>query len=119
MMYKDTRGVWTIGIGYNIQDRGLPIDICEELFRRDMASLRAEASRIPEYAALDAVRRGVIERMVFQLGLHGVLEFKNTRRYLAAGDWQAASVEMLDSDWAEQTPARARRESQRILTGVE
>lgn len=119
-LYQDTRGIWTIGIGYNIQARGLPDDIVEELFRRDLASLRADCLKyVPEYPALDPVRAGIIERMVFQMGVDGFLKFKGTRACIAAGDWEGASQHMLDSLWAKQVPARAKREAQRMLRGIE
>ena len=118
-LYRDTEGILTIGIGYNIQKRGLPDDIVEELFRRDMVRLRADAARIPEYAGLDPVRQGVIERMVFQMGVDGVLAFVNTRKALAEQRWADASTGILTSKWARQTPARAAREATRIRTGVE
>jgi len=123
-LYKDTRDIWTIGIGYNIQKRGLPDDIVEELFRRDMMELKADATRIPEYEGLDLVRRGVIERMVFQLGVEGVLAFVHFRAALKRQDWQGAYSEMLDSEWylnrhGGGTPARAKREANRILRGIE
>jgi lysozyme len=118
-LYLDSEGIWTVGIGYNIQTRGLPDDIVEELFRRDMAALKADAARIPEYAALDAVRRGVIERMVFQMGVDGVMAFVNTRKAIREFRWIDAYNGIMSSKWAKQTPARAAREAQRILTGVE
>jgi lysozyme len=119
-LYKDTRDIWTIGIGYNIQQRGLPDDIVEELFRRDMLALRANAQHIPEYASLDPVRQGIIERMVFQMGADGVLAFTDFRAALARKDYTTAASEMLDSKWAKKdAPARARREAQRMIRGIE
>lgn len=123
-LYQDTRKIWSIGIGYNIQERGLPDDIVEELFRRDMAEIKRLAAQIPEYAKLDPVRAGVIERMVFQLGVQGVMNFVSMRRAIARGDWTNAYVEMLNSEWYMNkhgggTPARAKREADRMLRGIE
>ncbi len=118
-LYPDSRGITTIGIGYNIQARGLPDDIVEELFRRDLIALRANAEKIPEYTALDIVRRGVVERMVFQMGVDGVMAFIRFRAALALKDYATAYAELLNSAWQQQTPARCRREAQRILRGIE
>ena len=49
----------------------------------------------------------VICEMVFQLGIGGVSKFKNMWKALEEGDYYTASVEMLDSRWAKQTPKRA------------
>lgn len=118
-LYKDTEGILTIGIGYNIQARGLPDDIVEELFRRDVAQLRKDAAQLHEYAPLDPVRQGVLERMVYQIGLAGVKAFKHTLLAISEQRWRDASDHILNSKWARQTPARARREAQRMLSGVE
>lgn len=118
-LYRCTAGKLTIGIGYNIEDRGLPDDIVEELFRRDLDALRRSCLGVPEYAGLDPVRQGVIERMVFQMGTDGVIAFKGFRGALKLTAWKLASDEMLDSKWARQTPARARREADRMLRGIE
>lgn len=118
-LYPDTEGVVTIGIGYNIEKRGLPDDIVEELFKRDMMRLRADAQQVPEYAGLDIVRQGVIERMVFQMGVAGVLAFVDFRADLAAKRWVAAGGNILNSRWAKQTSARAKREAARIIRGIE
>lgn len=118
-LYKDSLGVATIGVGYAIGLRGLPDDIVEELFRRDLIELRIQAAKIPEYDALDLVRRGVLERMVFQLGFEDVMDFHDMRAALARQDWATAAAEMLDSKWQQQTPARCRRESDRMRRGIE
>lgn len=123
-LYPDTRGIVTIGIGYNIQERGLPDDIVEELFRRDLRALRDTASKIPEYSGLDVVRQGVLERMVYQMGLEGVMAFVGMRACLAQHDYTGASQHMLNSEWhlnkhGRGTPVRAAREANRMLRGIE
>ena len=123
-LYKCSAGYLTIGIGYNIEARGLPDDIVEELYRRDLAELQHRAAQIPEYRALDPVRAGVVARMVFQMGVDGVLAFRKFRAALAAEDWPRAYTEMLDSEWylnknGRGTPARAKREAEIMLRGIE
>lgn len=63
-------------------------------------------------------RKAVLISMAYQLGVPGLSKFNRTLALCAAGDWQAASTEMLDSLWARQTPGRALRHSQQLLTGV-
>ena len=45
--------------------------------------------------------------MVFQLGIGGVSKFKKMWEALSKGDYGEASVQMMDSRWAKQTPKRA------------
>ena len=51
--------------------------------------------------------KDVLVEMAYQLGVPGLLQFKKTLRYLAAGKYRAAAAEMLDSKWHKQTPKRA------------
>jgi lysozyme len=55
--------------------------------------------------------------MAFQLGINGFLQFRMMRQALSRCDWLAARNEALDSLWARQTPNRARRVAEQILTG--
>jgi G3E family GTPase len=57
---------------------------------------------------------GVVTEMMYQMGVDGVSKFKNTLKYMKNGEWNLASVEMLDSKWAIQTPNRATKLSKVI-----
>lgn len=114
--YLDTEGHLTIGVGHNLE-RGIPDDIIDLLLERDVDEAIAGAEGLPGYKAADPVRQSVLVRMVFQLGLHGVLAFKRMLTHFAAGAYEAAAAEMMDSQWARQTPARARREAEIMRTG--
>ena len=63
---------------------------------------------IPEvYNKLDEVRQSVLLNMCFNLGIKGLLEFKNTLAFIDAGDWERAANGMLTSKWAKQVGRRA------------
>ena len=51
----------------------------------------------------------VIYEMCYQMGVTGVSKFKKTLAYLENEEFKKASIEMLDSRWARQTPNRARK----------
>ena len=71
-----------------------------------------------ELDALGEVRRAVILSMVFQCGGKG---FRGFRKFIAAvkeGDFETASVEMMDSRAAKQTKARWERASEAMRTAV-
>ena len=51
---------------------------------------------------------GVLTEMIYQMGYTGVSKFKNTLNYMNNGQWELASDEMLNSNWAIQTPKRAK-----------
>jgi lysozyme len=56
--------------------------------------------------------------MAFQEGVGGLMSFHNALAATHAGNWQLAHDQFLASKWGRQTPARANREAQRILTGI-
>lgn len=58
--------------------------------------------------------QNIVTHMAYQMGVRGVLDFKKMIAALKEKDYYRASVEMLDSKWAEQTPARAQRLSKRM-----
>ena len=56
----------------------------------------------------------ILANMSFQLGKTRLKKFVKTNALIESADYQAASIEMLDSRWAEQTPERAQRLSRRM-----
>ena len=119
--YQDTLGYWTIGIGILIDKRkngGLRPEESEFIFRNRLKLLDADlASRLPWIVKLDPARRGVLVNMAFQMGVAGLLGFRNTLAMVQAGKYQDAAKGMLASKWATQTPARAHRLSNQMATG--
>jgi len=61
----------------------------------------------------------VLCEMAYQMGVYGLLKFHNTLHHLEKEYYEMASVEMLDSHWARQTPSRANKLSKRILALAE
>ena len=66
---------------------------------------------------LDPIRQTVLLDMCFNLGIGGLLKFKDTLKAIETGDYAHASMYMLDSLWAKQVKGRAIRLSQMMLTG--
>ena len=56
----------------------------------------------------------ILYNMTYQIGLGGLLNFKNMIKALKNNDYKEASIQMLDSLWAKQTPNRAKRLSDRM-----
>ena len=113
-VYRCTSGALTIGIGYNL-DGGMPHDEAALLLRYRLRKIQAAlASKLPFLSGLSEPRQAALISMAYQLGVQGLLGFPRTLAYLVAGDFDAAGREMLDSTWARQTPARARRTASMI-----
>lgn len=119
--YKDTVGKWTVGVGHNISDKGLPgfavVELIEQgalsdqsvdkLLDMDVEDTLRDCGAIPVFKTLNVVRQSVLADMVFNMGLGSVLGFQNTLSFMAKGDWKNAAQNMLKSKWAEQVGRRA------------
>ena len=109
----------TIGYGRCLDTHGISKDEAESLFNNDVVSHGLDLARaLPWVRNLDEVRRAVLVEMTFQMGVAGVLEFRNALRHIQAGEFADAAKEMLASKWAEQTPNRAHRLSVQLETGT-
>lgn len=119
--YTDSEGYLTIGIGRLIDKRkggGISQAESEYLFSNDYDSKLAEVRRrIPWFSSLDVARQGVLLNMAFQMGVDGLLGFKNTLAMIERGDYAQAADGMLQSLWAKQTPERAKRLSEQMRSG--
>ena len=107
--YRCTAGKLTIGIGRNLEDRGISQKEAYAMLERDILDFEQQLlNEIPDvYNGLDEVRQSVLLNMCFNLGIKGLLEFKNTLSYIGAGDWERAANGMLASKWAKQVGMRA------------
>ena len=105
--YEDTVGKLTIGVGRNLDDRGLSDDEVNYLLANDIDLALAGANTFPWFQSLDEVRQMVVADMIFNLGLTRFRGFIKTIAAIAAGDYEAAADEMEDSRWYRQTGRRA------------
>lgn len=116
--YRCTAGKLTIGVGRNLEDRGITREESAYLLANDIANEERELLRaLPWVAQLDEVRQRVLLDMSFNLGIVGLLGFKNTLATIRAGDYTKAASMMLDSKWARQVGQRAERLSRMMATG--
>lgn len=111
--YQDSLGYWTIGVGHLIDKRKggkMPDVIIDMLLRYDIDEKVAELNeKLPWWGFLDEPSQRVIVNMAFNLGVEGLLKFKDFMDALKDGDRDRAASEMLSSKWAEQVGARATR----------
>ncbi len=119
--YTDDMGYLTIGIGRLIDARKggkLTTDEIMLLFNNDVDSHRADiAKALPWAARLSDARQRALVNMCFQMGIGGVLEFRDMLFHLQTGDFDAAAASALDSAWAKETPNRAGRVADMIKNG--
>ena len=116
--YQDTVGIWTIGIGRNLQDIGVSMDEAEYMLANDIDVAVGELQRTFDwFEGLSDTRQRVCINMCFNLGLTRLLGFKKFLAAMAIGDWETAGIEMLDSKWSRQVGVRSTRLKDLLLEG--
>lgn len=119
--YQDSLGYWTIGVGRLIDKRKggrLRDEEIDFLLMNDIAETEEELdATIPWWSTLSDARQRVLISMAFNLGIKGLLGFKNTLAMVKAGDYVGAAEGMLNSKWAKQVGDRAVRLSKMMKEG--
>jgi lysozyme len=137
--YLDSRGVLTVGIGFNLERSAAPgllaaagLDpeavksgarpLTEEeawvLARRDLQTAVSDAHQIfPNFASLPPGVQEVLVNMAYNLGGPKLAGFVNMRAAVAAGDFASAAHHMLDSRWAGQVGGRATELAEKMRRG--
>ena len=115
IVYKDSLGIDTIGYGFAIKDLELDKDICDIILERKLHALTDRINnKFKWYMYMPPEIKDIVVEMCYQMGVYGFSRFKKTIAYLQDKKFKEASVEMLDSRWAEQTPNRAKELSDRV-----
>lgn len=121
--YNDTKGIKTIGVGRNMEanspddelgrrvgPEGISEQEAMKLLDNDIDKCVRDVERnIPSYGKLSEPRQHVLLDMCFNLGINGLLKFKNMLAEVDRGDYAGTADEMLDSNWANQVKGRAIR----------
>ncbi|MDR2504125.1 MAG: glycoside hydrolase family protein [Deltaproteobacteria bacterium] len=126
--YRDSVGVLTIGYGHNLGAGPIPdfdpaLDTLSENEAGDLLARDAHAAELAVFAALpwadglSPARQAALVNMAFNLGMRGLLGFKNTLADVQAGNYAGAAARMSQSKWAGQVGARARELARQMETG--
>lgn len=115
----------TIGVGRNLEDKGLTKEESDYLFNNDVQEVVEKLVKADQGKIDHAKNKGgdhlsffieqpeeiqsVLINMGFNLGVAVLLKFKKTLNFIGQRRFDIASVEMLDSKWADQVGPRALR----------
>lgn len=117
--YLDTVGKLTIGVGRNLHDVGLSPDEIQYLLGNDIKRVEGDLDvALPWWRDMTEARQQVLANMCFNLGVGGLLGFKNTLAAMKAGRYEEAATGMRQSLWARQVGERSERLAKRMSTGV-
>ena len=138
-VYEDSLGIATIGIGRNLEDRGITpeelewMDIPNMAIVHTMGITEADAMYLaqndvqiveeellrshPCVENLDAVRQLVLVDMAFNMGVPRLGKFKKMWAAIHENNFDEAAKEMLDSRWANQVKSRSTKLAHAMHTG--
>ena len=114
-VYLDTLGKRTVGVGHLCvedfweDDKEYEESFLMEILEKDLQSAIDQADDMCKDLKISSDAKIIIIEMIFQLGGTGVSKFRKMWQALQQDppDYAEASVQMLDSRWAKQTPNRA------------
>ena len=115
-VYLDSLSKRTVGYGHLcVEDHwedGKKYDkeYLEDILEKDLQGAIDQAHDMCQGMEISDDAKSIICEMIFQLGGNGVSKFKNMWKALKENppNYEEASVQMLDSRWAKQTPNRAK-----------
>jgi lysozyme len=98
-VYKCSRGYLTIGVGRNLETNGITREESRYLLNNDIdRCIKGVLSNINTTHCNEA-RLAVLVEMAFNMGVSGLLNFKQFIRCVEQGDFEQAPYHMLDSVW--------------------
>jgi len=116
--YKCTAGKVTIGVGRNLDDKGITQAEAFALLENDIDEVCRELDQVwPWWRQMTDPRQQVLADMCFNLGLGRLKGFVNTIGFMKAGEYDKAADGMLASLWASQVGTRAQRLARMMREG--
>ncbi len=118
-VYLDTLNKRTVGVGHLCledfweDDKEYDEDFLMGILEKDLQSAIDQADDMCKNLTISDDAKIIIIEMIFQLGGNGVSKFRKMWAALRESppNYHEASVQMLDSRWAKQTPNRAQEMS--------
>jgi GH24 family phage-related lysozyme (muramidase) len=120
--YKDTAGIWTGGIGENLvahgcsqeqidiwRSTGIPDDTIDYWYDKAVAEAIACCQSVfPSFDTLSDNCQRALTNLAFDL-MYELRDWPRLRAAIAAQDWPAAAMSIMDSKFAAQAPNRSKR----------
>lgn len=117
--YIDTTGHITVGVGYNLSDRGVPP--CWDLIKQCKDDIDVHLNQLNKkfswFNGLSDNRKIGLLDICYSSGFHGFCGFTDMIDYLSLGDYKNAANEILDTPWAKTVGHRAEEVYYLILNG--
>ena len=116
--YLDSVGKLTIGVGRNLDDRGISEDEAYIMLENDYKwTIPALKKVFKTFDSFTKNRQNALISMMFNLGETRFKGFKQMIAAIRAGNWQLASEQALSSTWAKQVKGRAIEIAHALMKG--
>ena len=107
--YKCTAGKLTIGIGHNLDAKGISNAVADLMYEEDIMEVINDLHKIFEnFNDLPEQIQLVLANMRFQLGDSGFRKFNKLIKSVERKDWKKTKINMANSLWYKQTNNRAK-----------
>ena len=114
--YKDSLGLWTVGVGHLIGDgKSLPPEYdrtfsdeeINSMFEEDYAAHKAAAEQIPGFNNLNQTGQGALTDLTFNMGGKWYKRWPKFTKNISEGNTEEAAKSLEDSKWYGQVGNRA------------
>ena len=98
----------TIGVGRNLDDRGITEEEAMYLLDNDIdICIRELMDNLPFYGRMPEDIKEILINLTFNMGMPTLLKFQKMLGHVEAGRFEEASAELLNSRYAKQVKGRA------------
>jgi lysozyme len=116
-VYKDTQGFPTVGVGHLVRPADLlhvgdriTQEQCDIFFDYDLARTIVDCKReIDGWLTFPDEVQEILANLAYNLGITGLLKFKNTLSFLRSKDYDKAATALVASRWYGQVGNRSKR----------
>lgn len=113
--YRDSRGFLTVGVGHNLDAKGLSKRAALVILDDDINDAKTGLmAKWPWMRDLSPARLGAFINLAFNMGVGGLGTFKKFLSHAQASKWEKATEELLDSQYAKQVGDRAHRVARQL-----
>ena len=121
-IYKDIKGIQTIGVGHNLVNSPLPPEMrtyligngkitdemIDELLEDDVViAVKGCEKLYPDFYSMSENRQNGLTDFCFNVGYGTAKQFKKANNAINSQNWSQAAIELKDSQWAVQVKGRA------------
>jgi lysozyme len=128
--YLDSLGYPTIGVGFKLGPQGASLrdytftlsnntinTWLDELVTAVYARMMQNSEINFALGHCNSARQDILISMAYQMGVAGLGGFHQMLSAIIAEEWETAASQMMSSCWAKQTPSRAQRHRDVMLSG--